>query len=208
MTVRVYERISSEDQSVQSQRHEITKWLKTQQGGATAEWYKDEGYSRETTARRPDWQRLVKDLRTGDLVVFYSLDRSVVGLLDYLKMRQTFRTKKIGYQFIREGLAWNPGEPPDPFKETLEEMLAIFGKLETRIRQARQRAGIDAARARNNGTCPWGGRKAGTRVKVTPEREQTIRDLVAAGKPIAQIARVVGLTRRTVYRVLGRDTAK
>jgi len=40
------------------------------------------------------------------------------------------------------------------------------------------------------------------RVKVTQEIESAIRKMKKAGRPIAEIARVVGLTRPTVYGVL------
>lgn len=203
MTIRVYERISTEDQSVRSQRHEIERWLRSQDESEPVVWYRDEGYSRLTVAGRPDWTRLQAEMDRDDLVVFYSLDRSVVDLLDYLNVRKAFRARKVGYWFIRESLGWKPGQDANPIMDCIEEVLASFGKLETRIRQARQAAGIAAVRARNDGKCTWGGRKVGTRIKVTVEREQTIRDLAAAGKAIAQIARVVGLTRKTVYRVLG-----
>jgi len=70
------------------------------------------------------------------------------------------------------------------------------------VKTERQAAGIEAARQANGGKCPWGGRKPGTRVKVTPEVESAIRNMKKAGRPIAEIARVVGLTRPTVYGVL------
>ncbi|MGE5756871.1 MAG: helix-turn-helix domain-containing protein [Planctomycetaceae bacterium] len=40
-------------------------------------------------------------------------------------------------------------------------------------------------------------------MKVTPEQEATIRRLKAAGQKVAAIARTVGLSRPTVYAVVG-----
>jgi DNA invertase Pin-like site-specific DNA recombinase len=37
------------------------------------------------------------------------------------------------------------------------------------------------------------------RIKLTLEKEALIRQLHAEGKPVAAIARIVGLTRKTVY---------
>jgi hypothetical protein len=65
-------------------------------------------------------------------------------------------------------------------------------------------AGIEAARAENGGRCPWGGRKAGTRVKVTEEVETAIHEMARAGKSIAEIARVLKVSRPTVYATLNR----
>ena len=48
----------------------------------------------------------------------------------------------------------------------------------------------------------WGGSKKGWRWKVTEEQITTIQEMKAAGKKIANIARVTGLSRPTIYRVL------
>jgi DNA invertase Pin-like site-specific DNA recombinase len=46
------------------------------------------------------------------------------------------------------------------------------------------------------------GRKVGTKVRLTVEKEKLIRQLHAEGKPVAAIARLVSLTRKTVYRAI------
>lgn len=83
-------------------------------------------------------------------------------------------------------------------------ILAAVAQFETEVRGERQRAGIEVVRAKSGGKCPWGGRSKGTRVKVTAEKESAVKAMVEAGKPVAEVARVVGLCRQTVYRVLGR----
>ena len=50
----------------------------------------------------------------------------------------------------------------------------------------------------------WGGRKLGTRIAVTEEKELAIYRMKADDVPIAEIARVLGLTRRTIYKTLKR----
>ena len=61
----------------------------------------------------------------------------------------------------------------------------------------RQLAGIAKAKAEGKS---WGGRKPGTRIRLTQEKEALIRQLHAEGKPIAAIARLVGLSRKSVYK--------
>ena len=46
-----------------------------------------------------------------------------------------------------------------------------------------------------------------TRVKVTQEVETAIREMVKAGRSIAEIARVVKVSRPTVYAVLNRSNS-
>jgi len=45
--------------------------------------------------------------------------------------------------------------------------------------------------------------RKGWRWKVTDDQVVAIHEMKEAGKPVAQIARVTGLSRPTVYRVLG-----
>ena len=49
---------------------------------------------------------------------------------------------------------------------------------------------------------PWGGSKKGKRRTATTEKVETVRRLKSEGKSVAVIARVVGLSRPTVYAVL------
>lgn len=80
--------------------------------------------------------------------------------------------------------------------------LASVAAYETEVRKERQLAGI--AKAKSEGKS-WGGRKTGTRVKLTEEKEVAIRQLHQQGQSVAAIARTVGLTRKTIYRALGRE---
>jgi DNA invertase Pin-like site-specific DNA recombinase len=42
-------------------------------------------------------------------------------------------------------------------------------------------------------------------LRLTEEKEALVRQLHAESKPVAAIARMVGLTRRTVYKALKRN---
>jgi DNA invertase Pin-like site-specific DNA recombinase len=93
-------------------------------------------------------------------------------------------------------------DPATPAGRLTRNVLASLAHLETEVRRERQQAGIDAVRQENGGNCPWGGREAGKPNKATLEKADVVRQLHAQDKPIAEIARVVGLTRQTVYRLL------
>jgi DNA invertase Pin-like site-specific DNA recombinase len=49
-----------------------------------------------------------------------------------------------------------------------------------------------------------GGRRPGTRIKVTVEKENLIRRLHAEDEKVTTIARLVEVSRKTVYQVLGK----
>lgn len=205
MMIRVYCRTSSDDQKLDSQKGDVAKWLRSQDGEAV--WYSDEGYSRLTTKGRPGWAKLMNEMEPGDLVVFPQLDRAVANLAEYLAVRDQLRRRGVGYWYVREGMGWKPGEEANPFTEALEEILAVFGKLETRIRRQRQRAGIRAARAAvSKGERPYfvnGTTGRGPR-KLTPENVKAVKSMVKADTSIAEIARVLGLSRKSVYVALER----
>ena len=78
-------------------------------------------------------------------------------------------------------------------------MLASVAAYETEVRKERQLAGIAKAKAEGK---MWGGRRPGTRIKLTGEKEALIGQLHSEGKPVAAIARMVGLTRKTVYNLI------
>ncbi len=197
MTIRIYLRCSTDDQTVKSQRHELEKWARGQD--AAVEWYEDEGFS-GLTLDRPAWKRLMADLQPGDRLVTIAIDRIARDLPHFLNVVKELKARRVVFHSLREAV-----DVSTPFGEAMCEILAVFGKLETRIRQGRQRAGIDARRDPVTRKCPWGGRKPGCRVKVTEEREDLIVKLHAEGQTVAAIARLTSLTRRTVYKVLARQ---
>lgn len=80
-------------------------------------------------------------------------------------------------------------------------VLASVSAYETEVRRERQLSGIAKAKADGK---KWGGRKVGQRIRLTEEKEQIIHELYAQGKPIAVIARTVGLSRKSVYKACER----
>ncbi|MGO8746510.1 MAG: helix-turn-helix domain-containing protein [Thermoguttaceae bacterium] len=79
-------------------------------------------------------------------------------------------------------------------------ILASVAEYETKVRAERVAAGQAMARRKGK---KWGGSRKGWRWKVTDDQLAAIREMRAAVKKIAQIARIVGLSRPTIYRMLG-----
>ena len=73
-------------------------------------------------------------------------------------------------------------------------MLAVFAQFETDVRRERQAEGI--AKAKKAGVYT-GGKPRIDRVRV--------RSLTADGKGPAAVARALGVSRMSVYRILGED---
>jgi DNA invertase Pin-like site-specific DNA recombinase len=152
-----------------------------------------------TNFERPGWEKLwqaVLDGRIGKVVV-WRLDRlgrtaaPLIALLDELAARG------VGFASIRDGF-----DPSTPAGRLTRNVLASVAQFETEVRRERQLAGIDAVREANGGKCPWGGREKGSHNVATRDKIAAVRQLHAEGHPIAAIARVVHLTRPTIYKLI------
>ena len=89
-----------------------------------------------------------------------------------------------------------------PAGRLMANILAGVAAYETEVRAERILAGQAAARGRG---VHWGGSLAGRRIKVTVEQVAAIRRLRSEGGEIAAMARATGLSRPTIYRILGQE---
>ena len=196
MAVAVYLRVSStKGQETRSQEPDLQTWAKAQPDEVV--WHRDRFTG--TTMERPGLDKLLADVRSGKVskVCVWRLDRfgrTAKGLLTLLDELQALG---VGFVSLREGF-----DISTPAGRLMAGVLASVAAYETEVRKERQLAGIAKAKADGKS---WGGRKAGTRVKLSEEKEVAIRQLHGQGQSIAAIARTVGLTRKTIYRALNRE---
>jgi DNA invertase Pin-like site-specific DNA recombinase len=196
MATAYYYRASSKSQDLKSQEADMRAHAAN---APDAVFYRDKFTGK--TLERPGWNRLWADVLTGKVqrIVVWRLDRLGRTVSGLSRLFEELQARKVGLVSLRDGLDLNTAAG-----RLMAHVLASVAAYELEVKTERQRAGIEAARAENGGRCPWGGRKPGTRVKVTEEVERVIRERAAAGDAIASIARVCGLSRVTVYAVLGR----
>jgi len=192
MAVGVYLRVSSTTQNTKSQEPDLTAWSKGQADEIV--WYRDRFTG--TQMERPGLDKLLADARSGKItrVCVWRLDRlgrTAKGLLNLL---DEFQALGVGFVSLREGF-----DLATPAGRLMAGVLASVAAYETEVRKERQLAGIARAKAEGK---TWGGRKPGTRISLTAEKEALIRRLHAEGEPVAAIARVVGLSRKSVYKAL------
>lgn len=195
----VYVRVSSKQQDTRSQEAELKRWAAAQDEQVT--WYRDKATGKNFN--RPGFQRLLHDVRAGkvDKVVCWRLDRLGRSTRELLGLFEELQALKVGFLSLRDAI-----DLSTPSGRLMLTVLAGVNAFETEVRAERQAVGIAAVREENGGRCPWGGRKAGTRVKVTVEREALVRRMAKDQEPVAKIARLVGLSRVTVYAVLNKTT--
>ena len=188
----IYCRVSTKDQSHASQLPDLERWAEAHDGEII--WFRDKFTGK--TMQRPGMQKLLDALRTGKLerIVVWRLDRlgrTTKGLCDLF---DELHERHCDLVSIKDGFSLD-----SPAGRLHARILASVAEYENEVRRERVLAG--QAVAKNKGKT-WGGSEKGWRWKVSDDQVAAIHEMKSAGKPIAQIARVTGLSRPTIYRVL------
>ncbi len=192
-TSAIYVRVSSRDQSHASQLPDLERWVAAHD--EPVEWYRDTFTGR--TLNRPGMEAMFDSLRSGKLerIVVWRLDRLGRTTKGLCQLFDELRERKVDLVSLKDGFSLD-----SPAGRLHARILASVAEYETEVRAERVAAGQAVARRKGK---RWGGSKKGWRWKVSDDQLAAIHEMRAAGKPISQIARVTGLSRPTIYRVLG-----
>ena len=146
---------------------------------------------------RPGFRRLTADIEAGlvETLVVWRLDRLGRTAKGLTCLFEDLVRCKVNLISLKDGL-----DLVTAAGRLMANILAGVAAYETEVRAERIVAGQAAARLRG---VRWGGSRKGRRLKVTAEQVAAIRRLRAEGEDVAAIARATGLSRPTVYRVLG-----
>ena len=190
--VAIYVRVSSRDQSHASQTPDLERWVAAQ--ASSAVWYRDTFTGR--TMDRPGMEKLMDELRQGKVerIVVWRLDRLGRTTRGLCQLFEELGERNVDLVSLKDGFSLS-----SPAGRLHARILASVAEYETEVRAERVAAG--QAVARRNGKT-WGGSEKGWRWKVTDDQVAAIHEMKTAGKKIARIARVTGLSRPTIYRVL------
>jgi len=191
-----YARVSHRDQNDTLQRDAIERWAKA--NGVDVEWFSDHFSGR--TMERPGWKSLWKRAVNADSpmrIVCWKLDRLGRTASGLTKLFDELRARDIGFVSLTEGIDLSTAAG-----KMTASILASVAEFEREVRGERQMAAIASIRDRNNGKCPWGGSKPGVALKLNEDQVIYIHKAKASGETVSSIARTVGVSRQTVYRVL------
>lgn len=185
MAVFAYTRVSTADQNPENQKFEI------QQSGWNIDyWYTDHGVSGSLQAsRRPEFLRLLQQIRDGETLVVTKLDRLGRDAIDVgttVKMLQDRNIKVIV-------LALGGTDLTSPTGKLLMTMLAAVAEMERDLLIERTQAGLARARAE--------GKQLGRKPKTNNVQQQEIRLLLNNGTSVSQVARDFGISRATVISI-------
>lgn len=175
-----YARVSTDEQNLDTQ----VEALKT----AGAERIFSEKVSGKAK-HRPELDRMIEQLREGDVVLVWKLDRLA---------RRTLKALELVEQIDKAGGALKslnePIDMSDPIGKAAAQMLFVFAELERSAIVARTKAGLEHAR-RN-------GRKGGRPPALSRNQQTRIKNRHSKGESIASLAREYGVSRDTIRRGL------
>ena len=139
---------------------------------------------------RPELTRLLDQLRPGDVVVVWKLDRLSRSLKDLLQLLERIEAAGAGFRSLTESV-----DTTTAAGRMLMQMLGSFAEYERAMVKERTAAGLAAARAE--------GRVGGRRPKLTPAQRADIAENVLSGRrTAAQMARLHGISQPTISRIV------
>lgn len=142
---------------------------------------------------RPELANLLDQLRPGDTLVVWRLDRlgrSIRHLIDQL---HGLAERGIGFRSLQETI-----DTTSPGGRLVFHVFAALAEFERDLIRERTHAGLTAARAR--------GRTGGRPPRLSPDQARTARRLYEQqDMTVAKIGEVLGVSRTTIYRTLARQ---
>jgi len=176
--------VSTTDQNPQLQLDAL------REAGA-ARIFTDHGVS-GSKARRPELDACLDHLREGDVLTVWKLDRLGRNTQHVLAVVDDLASRGIGFRSLTEGL-----HTEGPMGKAMLTIMAAFAQLERDTIIERTRAGLLAAAAN--------GRRGGRPRKVVDADAAKARSLRDKGITATDIAKMLGVSRATVYRHLAED---
>ncbi len=144
---------------------------------------------------RPELHKLLRELRKGDVLLVWKLDRLSRSLRDVLTIMERVQEKKAGFRSLTETV-----DTTTPAGRMMMQMVSAFAEFERAMLKERTHAGLEAARKE--------GRIGGRPPKLKAQQRLEIVKLVTKGKKTAaDAARLFGVHPATVSRLLRKKLA-
>jgi DNA invertase Pin-like site-specific DNA recombinase len=139
---------------------------------------------------RPELHRMLDQLREGDTVVVWKLDRLSRSLKDVLHIMERIAEAGAGFRSVTENI-----DTTTAAGRMMMQMVGSFAEFERAMIRERTSAGIAIARAE--------GRIGGRRKKLDATKRREIAESVVSGrKSGAEMARLYNISQPTVSRIV------
>jgi DNA invertase Pin-like site-specific DNA recombinase len=139
---------------------------------------------------RPELHRMLDQLRDGDTVVVWKLDRLSRSLKDVLHLMDKITSAGAGFRSLTEAI-----DTTTAAGRMMMQMVGSFAEFERAMIRERTTTGLAQARAE--------GRIGGRRKKLDPKKRREIAESVLSGrKSGAEMARLYDISEPTVSRIV------
>ena len=173
-----YRRVSSEDQNLD------------RQDLGTVDKVFEEKLSGASTHNRPALLAMIDFAREGDECIVWSIDRLARDLRDCQDIVARLNDKGVSVLFLSEKLKFSASDD-DPFSKLQLHLMSAFAEFERSIIRRRQKEGIAKAKAR--------GVYKGRPPSINADK---VAELCQKGLGASDIARDLGISRASVYRLM------
>ena len=145
-----------------------------------------------TNSKREELDKLIEQLRTGDILVVYSLDRLGRTVLQLINLIAVFKERGIHFKSITEGTF----DTTSPMGEAIFQIIAVLKAVEVNVLKERTKSGLEAPRSRGRlgEAVPLG-----TYDKV---KAAAVATLYQKAIPISQICEKLGIGRSYIIPIL------
>ncbi|MFL0243400.1 recombinase family protein [Mycobacterium sp. SMC-17] len=186
-----YARVSTGHQSLDAQTDALSA-----AGVEPTRVYSDQLSGALRRAQRPGMDALLDYARTGDVIVVTGIDRLGRDAAEVMTTIRELTERGIVLRSIREGI-----DTGNATGRMIAGVLASLAELELELIRERKAASSAARRAR--------GLSVGRPKALSASKSQLAQRMRESGEPVPVIADALGVSRATVYRVLGeaKDTA-
>ncbi len=139
---------------------------------------------------RPQLDRLLDQLRKGDTVVVWRLDRLGRSIRHLIAVVEDLAERGVGFRSLTENI-----DTTTSGGKLIFHVFAALAEFERDLIRERTNAGLAAARVR--------GRKGGRPPVMTPEKVKVAKQMYEAREHTVEvIAKTLGVSRKTIYRHL------
>ena len=139
------------------------------------------------TTSRPALDELLGHLRPGDTLVIWRLDRLGRSLRHLLDVVADLESRSVALRSLTESI-----DTSTTGGKLVFHVFAALAEFERDLIRERTKAGLDAARSR--------GRVGGRPSVWTAEKREQAERMLADGKDVTTVAKVLGVSRASVYR--------
>src|SRR3954451_12371806 len=144
---------------------------------------------------RLELHRMLDQLRDGDVVIVWKLDRLSRSLKDVLHIMERIAAAGAGFRSLTESV-----DTTTSAGRMMMQMIGAFAEFERAMIRERTSAGLATARAE--------GRVGGRRKKLTTKQRAEIAESVLSGrKSAAEMARLYDVSQPTVSRIVAEARA-